>query len=267
MSTIPVQAGVLPQGFCPNTYQDLLTGFTAQQFITLSTTASIVVSASPPADHSMAWLQLDGAGRPTRLYYYAAGHWLSLHPIPQGMIQMYNQAIDPTTFFNSFDGGSAGVITPYSGPMWQLASTALDGSGSQVMQAQFPVGVGLFPTAGVGNVVVGANNTTDTGKVGEDLHVIQPAEMALHRHYICNTDTANVTTNPFTSVANPFLAREGKDASVSTEYSLRAGTTNTEPSAGGGISSVVGSNTPHNNLPPFYGVYFFQRTNRLFYTV
>lgn len=263
MSQIPVLNGQLPQGFCPTTLQETLNAFSAVQYVNLDIVSSITVSSTPPADHTVAWLQLDSMGRPVRLYFFAQGAWLSMHPETPGMIKLWNQTLPN---FNTFDGGSAAVISDISGPMWQLASTALDGSGTQVLQAQFPIGVGDFktniPASTSGIVNVGANNVTTTGAVGEDKHKLLDTELALHRHYLANSDFGDTATAADLSPTNQMNQGAGGHSGP-LDYKLK-GSSNP---ATQGLSSIVGSDTPHNTLPPFYGVYFLQRTNRLFYLI
>jgi hypothetical protein len=253
---IPVQNGQLVQGFCPSDYQSLLNAFSAVQFVSFDTVSGIVVSSTPPADHTTAWLQLDSSGRPVRLYFFAQGAWLSLHPDFPGKMVLFNQVLPD---FTIFDGGDSNTISAISGPMWQLAATTLDGSGTQVLQAAFPVGVGTFAVSGT--VGVGAGNTTSTGQSGEDRHVLSVNELAQHNHWIANTDFGSSSTTDLDGTKQMTQGYGGDSSALN--YKLK-GTTD---AAVLGLTSNVGSNVGHNNIPPFYGVYFFQRTNRLYYVV
>jgi hypothetical protein len=254
---IPVQNGNLPQGFCAPDYQTLLNAFSAVQFVNLNTISGIIVSSTPPADHSQAWLQLDSSGRPVRLYFFAQGAWLSLHPDFPGKMVLYNQVLPD---FTIFDGGDSNTISAVSGAMWQLAATTLDGSGTQVLQAAFPVGVGTFAVSGA--VGVGAANVTTTGQLGEDRHVINTNEMAPHTHWIANTDFADTATA--TDLSGTTQMNQGAGGhSTDLDYKLKG---SADPAILG-LTSSVGAGSGHNNIPPFYGVYFFQRTNRLYYVV
>jgi microcystin-dependent protein len=124
-------------------------------------------------------------------------------------------------------------------------------------EARFPVGVGAFVASGAVAVL---GKTTSTAIAGEDQHKLTLPELAAHTHNVAikvfghggedgdrsaadggttsNTVTNNTTVFP-TSTLDPDL-----DASA--------------VSAGGDIA--------HNNLPPFYGVYFIKRTIRVYYT-
>jgi len=247
---IPVQNGQLPVGFCPPDYQSMLNGFVAASFVDLTLVSGIVISATPPADHTVAWLQLDSLGNPTRIYFFANGAWLSLHPLPPGFTMIWNQAL-PT--FTTFDGGDANAapFSSVSGQMWQLMSTTLDGLGTQVAKAQFPIGVGALPAPSAFAVAVG-------GTGGEEKHVLTEQEMPPHTHTfpIYAGDATNhdnrINTTDETTVQKLHYATE---------------------SAGGDPTTIVPPNPAptsalaHNNVPQFYGVYFLQRTNRLYYVV
>jgi len=256
---VTVQNGLLPQGFCPSDYQSLLNAFSAVQFVPINSVSSIVVSPTPPADHSVAWLQTDSNGNPIRIYVVASGAWLSPHPLQPGHTMIWNQTLPN---LQTYDGGDASVapFSDLSGQMWQLMATTLDGNGTQVAQAQFPVGVGT--TVNSGAVVVGANNVTDTGVNGEDKHVLLDTELALHRHYLANTDFGNPIAGPFLSNSTQMNQGAGGGSNF-LDYKL----TGSANPATQGLSSIVGSNIAHNTLPPFYGVYFLQRTIRRFYVV
>jgi hypothetical protein len=154
--------------------------------------------------------------------------------------------------------------------MWQFASTTLDGAGTQVLQAQFPIGVGDFktkiPLSTSGIVNVGADNVTSTGAVGEDKHKLLDTELALHRHYLANTDFGDSATAQALGANGGTNGQMNQGRGGHSEF-LDYKLTGSANPASIGLSSIVGSDTPHNTLPPFYGVYFLQRTNRLFYLV
>lgn len=253
---IPVQNGQLPNGFCPAGYQDILNGFSAVQFVDISVIASIIVSATPPgaADHDKAWLQLDSLGRPVRLYFFAGGAWLSKHPLPPGFTMLWNQALPN---FQTFDGGDANAA-PYSdisGQMWQVMAATLDGlsiaPANDVMAARFPVGVGTFPAPPTGTgTVVGV-----TGSGGEEIHKLSNPEMFPHQHAA-------------SGVGNAFVVAGGESSAggaAITNWGFRANTAiaGGDPTTGTPPTDSLG----HENKPPYYGVYFLQRTNRIYYRV
>ena len=244
---IPVQNGLLPQGFCPSDYQGLLNAFSALQFVNITAISTgFVASASPPPDHTVAWLQLDSSGNPVRLYFFAQGAWLSQHPMSPGLTTLWNQGLPN---FATFDGGDSNTtISPISGAMWQLMATTLDGKGTQVLQAQFPVGVGTFAASGA--VAVG-------GTGGEDKHLLAGTEGPPHAHgeeIAINRAVANGGSTDTTGNGG-FVGPIGLGGTELISRTALGDPTNPTQAA------------PHNNLPPWYGVYFLQRTNRLFYVV
>ena len=237
---VQVQAGVLPAGFCPATYQDILNGFASESTVTLPDSASsLQVSATKPSDTTKPWQQLDSLGRPTRIYVFAQGAWLSLHPDFPGKIIMYLGVLPD---FTIFDGGDANALGAYSGPMWQLCNTALDGSGTQILTAQVPLGVGTLKSTKVVNV-------QDTG--GEENHILTGQEMPPHTHPINQVVAAS--TNNFA----------GGGFNGATIQDINTGSAGGDPTTGTPPTKALG----HNTLPPYVGVYFLQRTSRKFYLV
>ena len=249
-NTLPVIPGTLPQGFCPATWQDALNGFSAQQNVTIpASAASIQVSATKPGDTTLPWQQLDSLGRPTRIYVFAQGAWLSLHTLPPGFVIIWTGALpdtpDASGGFPVFDGGDANARSPYSGPMWQLANTALDGSGTKVFDGRAPMGVGTFPSGAT---------IAQGDKKGEDLHKLTVEEMPPHTHKVplYAGDAANHADRINTT-----------DETDAQNLNYQSGSTGGDPTTGNPPTAALG----HNTLPPIVGVYFLQRTSRLYYTV
>lgn len=251
MPNIPVQNGQLPQGFCPPDYQSILNAFSNAQFVSIAGVSSgFVVSASPPADHTVAWLQLDSLGRPTRVYFFAQGAWLSLHPQVPGQTVIW---INPLPNFTTFDGGdaSAAPFSATSGQMWQLAASSLDGTGSQVMAARMPLVAGTLTSGLVVNV-------NDIG--GEEKHILSTVEMPPHAHpeqIAINRAVANGGSTD-TSGNGGFVGPIGLGGTE-----LISKTTGGDPNTGNPPAQAAA----HNNMSLYYGVYVLQRTSRLFYVV
>lgn len=225
---LQVNAGNLPTGFCPATLQEMLVGFSAVQSVTFpSTFAGVTVSSSKPTDQTQAWLQLDSLGRPTRLYWFAQGAWLSLHPCVPGFTMIWTGALPD---FTTFDGGDANALSQISGPMWEEVVS---------LRVRFPLGAGTLPS---GTVI----NSGDIG--GEENHTLSLNEIPSHTHAIPNFGgpvgaTAVIVGDNATPIAQP-------------DISTRA--------TGG---NPDGTTAGHQNMPPYLGVYFLRRTSKLYYSV
>lgn len=147
--TLPITAGALPPGFCPSSEQERLNQYQAVSFVTFpSTFSGIILSATKPADTTRAWGQLDQYGRLLRIYNFANGSWVSLHPTAPGLTMWWFQNLPN---FAVFDGGDANPIGDASGPMWQQAKLG-DGT---LIAAKFPITAGALPSGA--NLVVGGS--------------------------------------------------------------------------------------------------------------
>jgi len=198
-----------------------------------------------PAINNRIYPWLDETGQ---WWIYSQGFWVYKNPVAANG---YDRRIfvGTTTDLLSYDGGDGtATATITTGPMWEVDTE---------FEARFPVGVGAFVASGAVAVL---GKTTSTSIAGEDKHTLTLPELAAHTHNVAikvfghggedgdrsaadggttsNTVTNNTTVFP-TSTLDPDL-----DASA--------------VSAGGDIA--------HNNLPPFYGVYFIKRTIRVYYT-
>ena len=239
---LPVNVGSLASGFCPSTYQEMANAFAAIYSVTLAqgTGITIIASASKPTDTTAVWLKLDSLGRPERLYYFAQGAWLSLHPAVPGTTIIWTSALPN---FQTFDGGdNSGVISAISGEMWKEV---------EELRARFPIGAGTLPSGTV--LAVG-----DTG--GEEKHTLTQAELPVHNHFAFKAESVgdaapNVSTTTY-------AARTFDDNDDNVERYRVKGTTNT---ADVGLTGNVGNGESHQNLPPYLTVYFLRRTDRLFY--
>lgn len=231
MPNYPLIPGTLPGGYCPASYQQLYNDFFGLGFAQApAVQAYIWTGATPPIDFTTypLWAPLDGAGAPMfpGLFGYdtAFGGWTAKHPVPanSSMVVLW---IGTLAAIDTFDGGAAGAISAYTGPMWVVVAA---------LAARFPVGVGTFPS-GAG-VAIGA-----TG--GEEKHQLVVTELPSHNHPV--TYSGDLITNPG---GTPNLKTQGYPGGI------------------GANTGDTGGDVAHNNVPPYYGVYFIQRTLRTHYT-
>lgn len=228
MSDLQVLARTLPAGFCPATYQEMLNGFSNHQYVQVQADLSqLIVSATKPADTTLAWLQLDQFGRPVRVYWFAVGAWLSLHPQPPGFVMPWFAAVPD---FTTFDGGDVNALSPISGPMWERITD------SDIV-ARFPLATGTLASG----LVVAQG---DTG--GEEKHVLTIPELPEHTH---TADTGDTTG-----------ADEGGD------FVTSGGPTAPHDPINLTINNT-GDDVAHNNMPPYVGMCWLRRTARMFYAV
>lgn len=131
------------------------------------------------------------------------------------------------TSIDAYDGGEPGAVTATSGPFWAVVPT---------MVGRMPLHPG---TVAGGITIVGVG---DTG--GEEKHVLIQAE--LPQIYPALTEVDGIAT--------------GATAT------FRLDTTGT-PDNRKRLTLQDGSGLGHNNLPPYLGIWFLERTARLFYRV
>jgi hypothetical protein len=247
LTLITLTAPSLPANYCPASYQKLandIIGGTQATFNSTIGNSFFNFGPTYPAINNRIYPWLDENGQ---WWIYDQGFWLRKNPVTAA----YERRIyvGTTTDLLSYDGGDGtATATTLTGPMWEVDTE---------FEARFPVGVGAFVASGAVAVM---GKATSTAIVGEDQHKLTLPELAAHTHNVAikvfghggedgdrsaadggttsNTVTNNTTVFP-TSTLDPDL-----DASA--------------VSAGGDIA--------HNNLPPFYGVYFIKRTIRVYYT-
>lgn len=220
-----------PVNYCPSNYQnfanDIISG-TQATFLSAIGNSFFNFGATTPALNNQVypWLDVDG-----NWWVFQGGYWSRKHPVPIGSDER-RIWIGTTTDLQSYDGGdgTAVVTSNYTGPMWEVDAA---------FAARFPVGVGTFAASGTVSV---QGTTTSTAVAGEDQHALITAELAAHAHTVSSNVALDI------------------DAGGRTLFG--AGTDFASTSSTGS----TGSGTPHNNLPPFYGVYFIKRTNRVYYT-
>lgn len=223
----------LPAGYCPSSYQqlanDIVYGTTPQFLSSVGNTFFNTGASEPSADNRIyPWLDDDG-----NWWVYQGGKWARKHPIGPNDLdrRIY---VGTTTQLETYDGGSAGAITTYTGPMWEV-DTAFD--------ARFPVGVGTFASSGVVNVGL---TSTSTGVAGEDKVALVAANNGPHSHDIVLDKVSVADSGGKRRFPNGDSQEQKEQQTFTTES--------------------TGEGTPHNNLPPFYGVYFIKRTARVYYT-
>lgn len=230
-TTITLTPPTLGTGYCPSSYQTLVDDVISGTVATFNSdigNSFFNTGGTPSADNQVyPWFDSDG-----NWWTYGGGYWRRINPSPAGGSER-RIWVGNTTDLLSYDGGDGTATTPstYVGAMWEVDTA---------MSARFPVGVGTFAAAGT---VAVTGTQTDTGSVGEDRHVLLKAELPAHTHSV--TSLGNLDINA---------------GSTRTLYGGGAEFT------GSSDTGSVGDGTAHNNLPPFYGVYFIKRTARVYYT-
>ena len=219
----------LPVGYCPLNYQNLANDIISGTQATFNSSIGnsfFNFGSTTPALNNQVYPWLD---EDSNWWVFNGGYWSRKHPVPITSSER-RIFIGTTNDLLSYDGGdgTSNPPTNYTGAMWEVDAN---------FQARFPVGAGTFAASGVVNV----NGTaTSTAVVGEDQHTLTVPEIPAHTHNFFPLVTADANNGGANGV------QYGTTANVATS------------STGGGAA--------HNNLPPFYGVYFIKRTDRVYYT-
>ena len=219
----------LPVGYCPLNYQTLANDIISGTQATFNSSIGnsfFNFGSSTPALNNQVYPWLDEDGN---WWVFNGGYWNRKHPVSITSSER-RIFIGTTNDLLSYDGGdgTSNPPTNYTGAMWEVDTA---------FQARFPVGAGTFAASGV--VTVGGT-TTSTAIAGEDQHTLTVPEIPAHTHNFFPLVTADANNGGANGV------QYGTTANVATS------------STGGGAA--------HNNLPPFYGVYFIKRTARVYYT-
>ena len=242
LTLFTLTAPSLPTNYCPLSYQNLANDIIGGTQVTFNSTIGnsfFNFGPSIPAINNRIYPWLDENGQ---WWIFDQGFWVYKNTV---VANGYDRRIfvGTTTDLLSYDGGDGAVtVTPTSGPMW-MVDTDFD--------ARFPVGAGTFAASGA----VAVNGTaTATSIVGEDKHTLNASEIPTHNHNV-RVETANGVT-----VSNLMCTdfAEKPAGNGNNDFSFQAGINVVADNFGGGLS--------HNNLPPFYGVYFIKRTGRVYYT-
>ena len=229
----------LPVNYCPASYQtlanDIIGGASAQFNSTIGNSFFNTGPGPISADNQVyPWLDSNGFWWVWSTNY---GSWIRKNPVAVGSGER-RIFVGSTSDLNTYDGGDTNPAGDASGPMWQIDTA---------FSARFPVGAGTFAASGT---VAVNGTTTDSGVAGEDKHTTVLTEIPSHNHAFS---------------ANLEKAQRGS-ADYYAYTTLDPAESNTTKNTDGTGGDPSGNTVPHNNLPPFYGVYFIKRTSRVYYT-
>lgn len=249
LTLITLTAPSLPANYCPASYQNLANDIIGGTQATFNSTVGNSFFNFGPTIPSInnqifPWLDQDG-----QWWIFDQGFWVYKNTVAANG---YDRRIfvGTTTDLLSYDGGD-GTITATSrtGPMW-MVDTLFD--------ARFPVGVGAFAASGA----VAVNGTaTATSIVGEDKHVLTIPELAAHTHNVA----IKVFGHGGEDNGQRVMADGGSSSPTLTNNTTVFPGSTLDPDVDA-IAVSVGDSAAHNNLPPFYGVYFIKRTGRVYYS-
>ena len=228
LTLITLTAPSLPANYCPASYQKLANDIIGGTQATFNSTIGNSFFNFGPTYPAINNQIFPWLDQDGNWWIYDQSLWTRKNPVAAGGFDR-RIFVGTTTDLLSYDGGDGtATATTTTGPMW-MVDTLFD--------ARFPVGAGAFAASGAVAVL---GTATSTSIVGEDQHTLTVPEIPAHTHNFFPLVTADANNGGANGV------QYGTTANVATS------------STGGGAA--------HNNLPPFYGVYFIKRTARVYYT-
>lgn len=239
----------LPIGYCPSNYQQLANDIISGSQATFNSTIGnsfFNFGPTTPALNNQVYPWLDENGE---WWVFNGGYWSRKNPVPAGSYER-RIFVGTTNDLLSYDGGDGTAYSGniYTGAMWEVDTA---------FQARFPVGVGTFSASGA--VTVGAT-TTSTAVAGEDQHLLITSEMPIHTHQV------SIKTFGHGGEDGARVAADGGTSSPTLTNNVTVFPSSTFDPDVDAIAANAGGSVSHNNLPPFYGVYFIKRTARIYYT-
>jgi hypothetical protein len=253
----------LPVNYCPNNYQglanDIISG-TQAVFNSTIGNSFFNFGPNPPSLANQVYPWLDDKGN---WWVRSNSYWARENTVPANGAER-RIFVGSSNDVLSYDGGdgSAYVGNAYTGAMWEIDTA---------FEAKFPVGVGTFAASGT---VYVTTSTTSTGINGEDKHTLSVVEAPFNDHTHGVAQLAIPNNDDYYMVAKSWsgLGSYGTQVLQGAAGSGGGGagpnvttgdlSTTTADRTGNDVQNAVG----HNNIPPFYGVYFIKRTGRIYYT-
>jgi hypothetical protein len=217
----------LPVGYCPTNYQQLANDVISGTQATFNSSIGNSFFNFGASVPALNNQVYPWLDEDGNWWIYKDGYWLRKNPVAIGSSER-RVYVGTTTDLQTYDGGNTNTLSNWSGPMWEVDTE---------FEARFPVGAGTFAASGV---VVVQGKVTSTAVAGEDKHTLTVPEIPAHSHNFFPLVTADANNGGANGV------QYGTTANVAT--------------------SSTGGDAAHNNLPPFYGVYFIKRTSRVYYT-
>jgi hypothetical protein len=228
LTLITLTAPSLPANYCPASYQKLANDIIGGTQATFNSTIGNSFFNFGPTYPAINNQIFPWLDQDGNWWIYDQSLWTRKNPVVANGFDR-RIFVGTTTDLLSYDGGDGtATATIRTGPMWEVDTE---------FEARFPVGVGAFVASGAVAVM---GKATSTAIVGEDQHTLTIPEMPAHTHNFFPLVTADANNGGANGV------QYGTTANVAT--------------------SSTGDGTAHNNLPPFYGVYFIKRTGRVYYT-
>jgi microcystin-dependent protein len=232
-----VTVGTLDPALCTATYQELLQSFVDVLTITFPINMSVFFHGDTPPDPSQitdppqVWIKTDASNNPIGVFEYVGSQWLMKHPLPPGSIMLYKgTAASIVTFDGGEANGGGGAPTTTTGQMWAIV-TELSG--------KFPLGV--------------SNDHAEASTGGAETVTLDSTEMPAHVHPRNEfNDPEGVQTVAGTS--------PGILSSADSQSRLISST-----GSAGGDPNDNDTTAAHDNMPPYYSLYFIVRTARLYY--
>lgn len=247
-TTTPViaQWGAFETDYSPTDWNDLLqqiakvfSAHVVGEYSTFNWGSSIPAAE----DQNKPWIRMNVDGSPDGLYTFFNGVWCRPHPIAPSAPYYRALWFGSEANLRSFDGGdgSADAPTEFTGSMWEIDTA---------YPASFLCTAGTFAASGVLAVT---GQATDTGVAGSDKHTMTVGELPSHNHEMIwdRQDTTGGGGQNNTVYDGTDNGGINDDISRYTEDT-------------GGVSGVT---TPHNNLPPFVGVYLIKRSARKYFVL